>query len=229
MRVLRKVSFAGAVLSLAGLASAAQAGPAWEFTTVGDSFTTGTWDFATAFTVNSPLTVSGLGYFANAVTGNVDGNPVAFYQCNDAACLTTGALLASANVTNIYPLTGHFRYVTIPEITLVPGTSYEVAGVSSTDNFVFNDIGYFENPAITVLTTSGQAGRWTMLGTPDFLIGSDILDLVGKDGYWGPNVFFGAPSFTGDVPDDVPEPMTLLLFGFGLMGLGAMHRKAKKS
>jgi len=39
-------------------ASPALAGPGWEFTSPGNSFTNGTWDFATAFSVNSNVTVS---------------------------------------------------------------------------------------------------------------------------------------------------------------------------
>src|SRR5271165_6331842 len=112
---------AGVALAV-GLATTAMAAgaPGWEFTTPGNSFTNGQWDFATAFTVSSDVTLSGLGYYADPITGNVDSNAVAFYQCADTACLTTGTLLASADVTDIYPINGHFRYVTISPIDLVP-------------------------------------------------------------------------------------------------------------
>jgi hypothetical protein len=69
------------------------------------------------------VTVTGLGYYADPLTGNVDGKQVAFYQCADAACLTTGTLLAQTTVTNVFPLFDHFRYVTISPINLVAGTS----------------------------------------------------------------------------------------------------------
>jgi len=211
---------------LAGLAaSPALAGPAWEFTSPGNSFTNGTWDFATAFTVNSDVVASGLGYYADPVTGNADGNPVALYQCADAACLTTGTLLASAVVTNIYPLTGHFRYVTIAPITLMAGVSYEIAGVSNADNYTWNDPGFGTDPAITILATSGQYSRWSSIGTPDFLTGSGSLDIPGQDGIWGPNVFLGKPVFTGGVPE--PASWALMLLGFG--GVGAAMRSRRKT
>lgn len=206
------------------MAGASYAGPAWEFTTPGASFTNGTWDFATAFSVNSALTVTGLGYYADPVTGNADGNAVAFYQCDDAACLTTGTLLATATVTNIYPLTGHFRYVTITPIVLTPGMSYEVAGVSNSDNYTWSDPGFMTDPGITLLATSGQTSRWQSIGTPSFITGSGFLDLVGSDGYWGPNVFFGTPTFT-----QTPEPISLGLFAGGLAGLAALRRRRKKT
>ena len=210
------------VLGLA--ASPALAGSAWEFTTPGNSYTNGVWDFATAFSVNSDVTASGLGYYADPVTGNADGNAVALYECADAACLTTGTLLASATVTNIYPINGHFRYVTITPITLLAGHSYEVAGVSNQDNYTWNDPGFAVDPAITLLTTSGQASRWQSLGTPDFLTGSGFIDRGSEDAYWGPNVFFGnAGGFTGGVPE--PASWAMMLGGFGLVGSAMRRRK----
>jgi hypothetical protein len=211
-----------AVLSI-GLATSALADAGWEFTTPGNSFTNGQWDFATAFTANSNVTLSGLGYYADPQTGNVDGNAVAFYQCADTSCLTTGTLLASTTVTDVFPLTGHFRYVTIAPINLIAGVSYEVAGVSNVDNYTWNDPGFTVNPAISILDTSGQESRWANLGTPDFLTGSGSLDIPGQDGIWGPNVFFGTPSFA------TPEPATWAMMVIGFFGLGfAGYKRARK-
>jgi hypothetical protein len=206
-----------------GLSIPAFADPGWEFTSPGNSFTDGQWDFATAFTVNTDVTLSGLGYYADPLTGNVDGNAVAFYQCADTACLTTGTLLASTTVANTYPLTGHFRYVTIAPIQLVAGVSYEVAGVSNVDNYTWNDPGFSVNSAISILDTSGQESRWATLSTPDFLTGSGSLDIPGQDGIWGPNVFLGRPSFA------TPEPATWALMIVGFLGLSfAGYRRGQK-
>src|SRR5208283_1515856 len=134
----KSLLWGGAYLAMSiALATSASADPGWEFTTPGNSFTNGQWDFATAFTVSSDVTLSGLGYYADPVTGNVDGNPVAFYQCDTTDCLTTGTLLASTTVTDVYPELGHFRYVTIAPINLIAGDSYEVAGVSNSDNYTW--------------------------------------------------------------------------------------------
>jgi hypothetical protein len=225
---MRTLLAGAAAAALLGFGANAFAGAGWEFTAPGNGFTNGTWDFATAFTVNSAVTVSGLGYYADPVTGNADGNPVAFYQCDDAACSTTGTLLASATVTNIYPLKGHFRYVTITPIDLVPGTSYEVAGVSNADNYTWADPGFATDPAITILTTSGQAPRWLSIGTPDFLTGSPFLDRGSDDGYWGPNVFFGDSGGAGGFTGGVPEPGTWALMLAGVFGLGGVLRLQRR-
>ena len=224
IRTFLLAAAAAAAMSVA-TGSAALAAAGWEFTTPGNSFTNGQWDFATAFTANSAVTVSGLGYYADPVTGNADGNPVALYQCADAACLTTGTLLASANVTNIYALNGHFRYVTITPVTLVAGDSYEVAGVSNSDNYTWNDPGFTVDPALTILTTSGQASRWDHSPTPDFLTSSGFIDLGGEDGYWGPDVFLGpASGFT----IGAPEPSTWAIMLVGIAGIGGALRNSRR-
>jgi len=197
------------------LVVSANAGPAWEFRSAGNSYNNNTWDFAAVFTVNSNVTVTGLGYYADPNNGQVDANPVALYSCNSAACDSTGTLLASATVTNVYPLFDHFRYVTIPDVTLVPGQSYEVAGVSFADNYTWNDPGFSTDPAITYNLSQT---RWQLLNTPDFLNTLASFDIV-SDGYWGPNVFLGQPSFA------TPEPTSILLLASGLIGLAAFGRK----
>jgi PEP-CTERM motif len=226
MKIFSYLIAASACVGLSmGLTAQAFAGPGWEFTSPGNSYTDGQWDFATAFTVNTDVTLSGLGYYADPETGNVDGNAVAFYQCADTACLTTGTLLASTTVTNVYAIDGHFRYVTIAPIELTAGVSYEVAGVSNVDNYTWNDPGFTMNSAISILDTSGQQSRWASLGTPDFLTSSGNLDIPGEDGIWGPNVFLGAPSFTGSAP----EPATWVMMMAGFAGLGfAGYRRTRR-
>ncbi|MDE2335552.1 MAG: DUF4082 domain-containing protein [Rhodospirillales bacterium] len=214
-------------LWLAAIASllvipAAYATPAWTFTSAGNSYTNGSWAFGTAFTVNSDVTASGLGYYADPVTGNVNGNTVGLYQCADVACSTTGTLLAQVNVTNTYALNDFFRYVTINPINLTAGTSYEVVGVSLSDNYTWNDPGFTVNPAISLISDgNGNTTRWTS-GTSLTFLNSIQNDLTNQDGYWGPNVFLGQPTFAS-----VPEPASFAVVGFGLAALGLVRRRRR--
>lgn len=187
----------------------ALAGPFWEFETASASFSNGSWNFANNFRVLSEVTVTGLGYYADPNTGSVDDNHVALYD-------SSGNLLAQATVTNAYDLFGHFRYVTVADLTLQPG-DYQVAGVSQGDNYTWNNIGFYTDPSIQYL---GNTWEIDNNGFADFL-GFDQNDV--SDGYWGPNVFIGQPTFTGSVP----EPASIALIGLGLAGLGMSRRKAK--
>lgn len=207
----------------AGIAASpvANAGALWEFTSAGNTFTNGSWDFATSFTVgNVDLTATGLGYYADPETGAANNNAVALYRCDNLLCSTTGTLLATATVDNTYPLFGHFRYVTIPDVTLQAGLSYQVAGVSVSNNYTWNDPGFANDPGITLIVTTGQVGRWQSGNSPDFL-NFGQTDIPGQDGFHGPNVFIGQPTFT----NNVPEPASLGLLAFGLAGLGAFRRR----
>lgn len=163
------------------------------------------------------MTVSGLGYYADPNNGQVDNNKVALYSCDTAGCLTTGTQISSATVTNTYAVLGHFRYVTVPTLTLAPG-DYLVSGVSVGDNYTWNDTGFVTDPSITY-----NDNRWILTGgagTPDFVnfVRNDV-----SDGYWGPNVFFGdAGGFTGGVPE--PASWMLMIAGFGMVGITARRR-----
>ncbi len=202
------------------LIPAAHATPAWTFTSAGHSYTGGTWDFGAAFTVNTNVTASGLGYYANPVTGNVAGNPVALYQCADVACSTTATLLTEVTVANTYPLTDFFRYVPITPLALTAGTSYEVVGVSLSDNYTWNDPGFAVNSAISLISDgSGNTTRWQSGTSPTFL-NTIQIDLSNTDGYWGPNVFFGQPTFA-----NVPEPASIALVAFAVAALGLVRRR----
>jgi hypothetical protein len=211
----------------AAIAGAAHAGAAWEFTTASRDFTDGTWDFATAFTVNSNVTASGLGYYASPTNGQVDANPVALYRCDTANCIGGGGtLIASAIVDNTYPLLGHFRYVTINPVNLIAGEYYEVAGISFGNNYTWGDIGFATDPAVSIVPTATYSTRWQGdLSTPDFLNYLNTAELE-PDGFWGPNVFLGsATGFTGG--GGVPEPASwaLMIGGFGLAGAALRRRK----
>ncbi len=221
---MRKSLFGAAIFaaSVAGAVSStpAMAQAAWEFTTASNSFTNGSWNFANSFTVVNEVTVSGLGWYADPLTGNVDANPVALYSCANATCTTTGTLLASVIVDNTYALQGHFRFVDIPTLTLAPGV-YLISGVSDTNNYTWNNVGFTVNPNLTY-----NDNRWfstTTGASPTFntTIQNDV-----RDGYWGPNLFLGLPTFQNSVPE--PSTWAMMLMGFGAVGF-SMRRSRKKN
>lgn len=210
----------GMAVGLLGLlaTAGAQAGEGWDFTSPGNSYSDGSWDFGAAFYVNTTVTATGLGYYADPSTGLVASNPVALYSCvgGGVNCIgSSGTLLASATVTNLYPEFGHFRFVTIPSVVLTPGW-YEVDGVSNVQNYTWNDPGFFTDPAITY---NANSDLWQSDGTntPFFL--NYVPSEQETDGFWGPNVFLGTPVFK------VPEPASIALFGVSLVGLGLVRRR----
>jgi PEP-CTERM motif len=110
------------------------------------------------------------------------------------------------------------------------GQSYEVNGVSNSDNYTWGDPGFATDPSISIIPLSdGNPDRWESIGTPDFLTDANSGNEFETDGFWGPNLFFGAPIFTGTVPE--PSSLPMLLAGLGLIG-GAFYlgrRKVKAS
>jgi hypothetical protein len=174
---------------------------AWEFTTAGASFSNGSWNFGTNFTVTKPVTVSALGYYADPVTAFSSAHPVSLYRVDGGFTGGTGTLLASATVTGTDTLTGHFRYATIPMITLLPG-NYQIDGVSNADNYTWNDVGFSTSSSITYV-----GNTWTNVGIgglPDF---QNFVQNNVTDGYWGANLFLGQVAALA--PIDTSQPFFL--------------------
>lgn len=213
------LSFAAVALA-AALPATAHAGAAWEFDTASESFSNGSWDFANRFTVVNAVTVSGLGWYADPFTGNVDANPVSLWSCDTAGCLTSGTLLAQAVVDNTYPVLGHFRYVTIPNLLLAPG-EYLIGGVSDSNNYTWNNVNFATDPNIVY-----NDNRWFSTGSGASPTFNTIVQNDVSDGYWGPNLFLGAPTFAGGVPE--PSTWAMMLLGFGLVG-GAMRKSRQNA
>lgn len=194
-------------------ASVANAGPAWEFSTSGQSFSNGSWNFSNNFIANSNVSVTGLGYYADPNSGIV-GNNVALFD-------SSGTLLASAYVDNTNPLFGHFGYVTIAPVNLIAGNTYQIAGVSNSTNYTWDNPGFATDPSITYLSNQYLSA---ISSTPVFVNSSNqtgVNDV--SNGYFGPNLFLGAPTFAS-----VPEPAILSIFAFSsLFGAIGLKRKPK--
>jgi len=139
--------------------------------------------------------------------GTVAGNAVGLYD------VTTSALLASATVTSLDPLTGSFHYSSITPVTLTAGDTYAVVGYYGDSTAV----GYTADSGV------GAAPEITFLGYKYDNNGSLDIPTIG---YTPP--IFGA-NFQYEV-SAVPEPTTmiagaLLLLHFGASTLRILRKK----
>jgi hypothetical protein len=127
----------------------------------------------------------------------------------------SGNLLASGTVTSGDTLTGNFRYIDIPGVTLGAG-NYQVVGVSHADNYSFNSGGSLAiDPSITYLGDSynhdvGGGAAFVGIGTGQF--NNDVAE-----GFFGPGLLLNGT--------DVPEPGSIALLVGGLASLGVLRRR----
>ena len=189
---------------LLATSSLALATPAFNFTTAGNNFTNDSWEFGIDFTVNSPVTVDALEYYVGG--GITQDHDVGLYNAS-------GTLLASTTISISSPVSGFWGVGNIASITLSPGT-YQLVGVSGSDNYTWNDPGFNSNTNLTYLGDTYNSGTTLQFQTPGFQGGV-------SDGIWGPNMDITSST-------SVPEPTSMLLLGLGLMGLAGVRRKFKK-
>ena len=179
------------------------------------------------FTLASASNVTQLGYFDLGADGLTDAHNVAIYD-------STGTLLVSQSVTanqtatlgNTFNLgngqTGAFRYVTLfNPLALQANTTYTIAGYSQ------NGTDGVATQASNLVTASGvtfgggvyRFGDSTGIGSPAPNTPSDR-----GTAYFGPTFRFSPAQGTG-----APEPGTLALLGTGLLSMGGIAIRRKKS
>src|ERR1035438_4144494 len=184
---------------------------AWDFATASTSFSNNTWVFGEVFVPTSRITVDYLGYYAANGLGNFGStHPVGLY---DAA----GNLLASTVIDTSSSFTtssGHFAFNLSTPVNLIPGQTYVVEGISNSDPYTWNDVGFTTYAPITILGNNWQVGSSLVFN------GTGLINDV-TDGYWGPNF--------GWDPTPTPEPGSLMLLGTGVLGLAGMLRRKLNS
>ena len=161
------------------------------------------------FTANNPIKVTHLGLYDEWPDGFTINHPIGLWRLNDGTLLASGTIIAGT----INPLIDHFRYVDVPDVQLSVGVNYVVGYYSAqtVDDQVCKAGGLQVNPAINlVVGRNDGAGQFQMpanINTPN------PPEPFYPDDF-GPNFLF-----------EVPEPMTLLLFGLGSLILRNRHGK----
>jgi len=142
----------------------------------------GSYDLGWYFVVNSPITITALGFYDDKKDGLTANHPVAVYD------KATQQMLAQATVSPSDPLTGYFRYTPlVPPLALQQGHTYVLITLVGSENYLaFNalDPSWTVNPAITY---SGGAVNY---GNPaaTTLLYPDTFGTSGGD--FGPNFEF---------------------------------------
>jgi hypothetical protein len=175
------------------------------------------------FTVNSPITVTGLGFYDAGSDGLVSSHAVGIYS-------STGTLLISGTVQagTLDPLSGLFRIVTVAPTILSVG-SYVIDGLllGNTDAWTWSPFlsptginGLAVDPSITV--GSNGSARFNCCGETALAFPVSLDSSIG-----GNRALFVGPNF--QIAGGVPEPTTwaMMILGFAGVGFMTYRRKSK--
>jgi hypothetical protein len=169
-----------------------------------NDFTDG-WRFSTSV----PLNVISLGFQDIGGNGLNTSHPVGIWT-------DSGTLLGSVVVTPAATLgDANFRYVTIPDLLLPPGT-YRIGAemVNQSDPMGYNPTAFATAPGITFLGSVEKTGSG--FGFPN----NANLPSQFNQGLFGPNFQFSSAM-------EAPEPISLLTWGLASAAgmIAARHRR----
>ena len=216
-RALLTFALVGALAAPQGVSGQTSLGV--DFSGVSSDFTNGSWSLGWSFNVVESFTVSQLGFYDDLTNGLLESHQVGLWD-------PFGTLLASATVPagTGSTLMGFFRMVSIAPITLSVGNDYRIAAVSGADKYTYTPIN---------LSTYGGLQYVQAMYAPELCCTTDLLYpswATSDVGYFGPNLGIG--STLQDIPDEiltstVPEPMSVLLVGTGLLGVAFVRRRGR--
>jgi hypothetical protein len=189
------------LLSFAGIGQLA-ASPIAEYTSSDTLVDFSPYTLGYEFITSTNFNIDALGYWDDGLQND---HEVGIWD-------TSGTLLVSTTVLGTDPLTGHFRYGSIANFLLAPGT-YRIGG-----EFLGN-FNPFPSDAVGVTTTSGFT--WVA----DYqLIGAGLNFPTNTFNNYGNNGIFAA-NFMVSEGAAVPEPGTISLMLLSILVLGRMSRR----
>ncbi|MGI4790648.1 MAG: hypothetical protein ACRYFS_17575 [Janthinobacterium lividum] len=189
----------------------------------------GSYSLGFAFTANSPVYVTALGFFNDPsynplVPTFASAHQVGLFQVDSGAggAAETETLVASAAVTKSGTANGYFLYQSLASpFQLVAGDHYVLAGVTGPDDPYFFDVQDSSGSSALIVDPSITYGGDRII-TSSTLVFPSGTDAVSEAGFFGPNMLT-----TSVLP--VPEASTTvslgLLLALGLVGLGVSARR----
>ena len=195
-----------AILFAAAPATAAIITPAVEYTSASTDTDGGAFTLGYTFSLSGPVTINALGVWNDGLSNN---RAVGIWD-------SANVLVATTTVLGTDPLVGHFLWGSIADTVLAAGR-YTIGAEFPANNgpniFPENALGLTTIPEYSWGTDVQSFGAG--LNFPTFQTGGNY----GDNGLLYANFSVTATS--------VPEPISITLFGAGLVGVGAFRRRRK--